>query len=47
MFGAPTAVSTYVYVSELGGDTEFASMNVFVTTLTSLVTLFVLLQVIA
>ncbi|NHN42512.1 AEC family transporter [Halorubellus sp. JP-L1] len=44
MFGAPTAVSTYVYATELGGDTEFASMNVFVTTLASIISLFVVLQ---
>ena len=42
MLGVPTAVSTYVYTSELGGDASFASMNVFVTTLASLGTLSVL-----
>jgi len=39
MLGVPTAVSTYVYTSELGGDEAFASLNVFVTTLASLGTL--------
>ncbi|MDS0282164.1 AEC family transporter [Haloarcula onubensis] len=39
MLGVPTAVSTYVYTSELGGDESFASMNVVVTTVASLVTL--------
>ncbi|WP_277542592.1 AEC family transporter [Haloarcula laminariae] len=39
MFGSPTAVSTYVYTSELGGDAAFASMNVVVTTVASLGTL--------
>jgi len=36
MLGVPTAVSTYVYTSELGGDESFASMNVLVTTVASL-----------
>ncbi|MFC7248568.1 AEC family transporter [Halomicroarcula sp. GCM10025324] len=39
MLGAPTAVSTYVYATELGGDAAFASLNVFATTLVSLGTL--------
>lgn len=39
MLGVPTAVSTYVYTSELGGDESFASLNVFVTTVASLGTL--------
>jgi len=43
MLGVPTAVSTYVYTSELGGDESFASMNVLVTTVASLGTLSVLL----
>jgi predicted permease len=42
MLGVPTAVSTYVYTSELGGDEAFASLNVFVTTVASLGTLSVL-----
>jgi predicted permease len=47
MFGAPTAVSTYVYAAELGGDARFASLNVFATTLAALATLFVFLQFVA
>lgn len=39
MFGAPTAVSTFVYANELGGDAEFASIGVFVTTVVSVLTL--------
>ncbi|ACV46538.1 MULTISPECIES: AEC family transporter [Halomicrobium] len=46
MFGAPTAVSTYVYATELGGDSAFASVNVFATTVASIVSLFFLLLVI-
>ncbi|WP_254279382.1 AEC family transporter [Haloarcula marina] len=42
MLGVPTAVSTYVYTNELGGDAAFASLNVFVTTVASLGTLSVL-----
>jgi len=32
MFAMPTAISTYVYTAELGGDAQFASINVFSTT---------------
>jgi len=39
MFGAPTAVSTYIYASELGGDRRIASLNIFATTVVSIVTL--------
>lgn len=39
MFGAPSAVSTYIYASELGGDSGLASTNVFATTILGLVTL--------
>lgn len=39
MFGAPTAVSTYIYASELGGNRRIASVNIFVTTVVSIVTL--------
>ena len=42
MLGTPSAVSTYVYATELGGDAAFASLNVFSTTVASLVTLSVL-----
>lgn len=47
MFGAPTAVSTSVYATELGGDATFASLNVFATTLAALATLFASLAVLA
>ncbi|EMA28933.1 AEC family transporter [Haloarcula japonica] len=43
MFGAPTAVSTYVYTTELGGDAAFASLNVFTSTVASIGTLSVLI----
>ncbi|WP_336344473.1 AEC family transporter [Halalkalicoccus ordinarius] len=46
MLGTPTAVSTYVFASELGGDREFASLNVFVTTLASIGTLFALVALV-
>ena len=45
MLGTPTAVSTYVFAAELDGDAEFASLNVFATTLVSIATLFVLISV--
>ncbi len=44
MFGTPTAVSTFVYSNELGGDEGFASLNVFVTTVASIGSLFVLIE---
>ena len=44
MFGMPSAVSTYVYASELGGDAQFASVNVFITTVASFATVAVILQ---
>lgn len=44
MLGAPTAVSTFIYATELGGDAEFASIAVFTTTLVSVGTLGVVLQ---
>ncbi|QSW99116.1 AEC family transporter [Haloterrigena alkaliphila] len=46
MFGTPTAVSTFVFAAELGGDAEFASLNVFATTLASIATLFVLITLV-
>lgn len=46
MLGMPTAVSTFVFASELGGDEEFASLNVFVTTLLSVGTLFLLVTLV-
>lgn len=46
MLGTPTAVSTYVFATELGGDAEFASLNVFVTTVASIGTLFLLIELV-
>lgn len=46
MFGTPSAVSTFVYANELGGDEQFASLNVFVTTLISTGTLFLLIRLV-
>ena len=46
MLGTPTAVSTFVYANELGGDERFASLNVFVTTVISIVTLFLIIQLV-
>lgn len=46
MLGTPTAVSTFVFASELGGDRKFASLNVFVTTLASIATMFVLISLV-
>lgn len=46
MLGTPTAVSTYVFSAKLGGDKEFASLNVFATTLVSIATLFVLITLV-
>ncbi|QCS41932.1 AEC family transporter [Natrinema versiforme] len=46
MLGTPTAVSTFVFASELGGDRKFASLNVFVTTLVSIATMFVLISLV-
>ncbi|MCU4754124.1 AEC family transporter [Halobacteria archaeon AArc-curdl1] len=43
MLAMPTAVSTYVFAGELGGDERFASLNVFVTTVASVASLFVLI----
>lgn len=39
MFGAPAAVSTFVYVTEMGGDRRLASITVFLTTVASTLTL--------
>ncbi|GAA0194803.1 AEC family transporter [Halobacterium noricense] len=39
MFAMPTAVSTFVYASALGGDDGLASVNVFATTVASAATL--------
>lgn len=47
MLGTPTAVSTYVFADELGGDSEFASLNVFASTLLSVGSLFVLIRLVS
>lgn len=39
MFGAPAAVSTFVYVTEMGGDRRLASVLVFLSTVASAFTL--------
>lgn len=44
MFAMPTAVSTYVFAAELGGDRELASVNVFATTVGSVATLLVVVR---
>lgn len=46
MVAAPTAVSTYVYVTELGGDPRLASMNVFATTVVSVATLLAIITLV-
>jgi len=46
MLGTPTAVSTYVFATELGGDAGFASLNVFVTTVASVASLTVLIELV-
>lgn len=46
MLGTPTAVSTYVFATELGGDAGFASLNVFVTTVASVASLTLLIELV-
>jgi len=43
MFGTPSAVVTYIYAGELGGDANLASANVLATTIVGVVTLTLLL----
>ncbi|WP_255198543.1 AEC family transporter [Halorarius litoreus] len=45
MLAMPTAVSTYIYASELGGDRELASATVVATTVAAVGTLFGVVQV--
>lgn len=45
MFAMPSAVSTYVFAAELGGDRELASLNVSATTVASVVSLLIVVQV--
>lgn len=44
MLAMPTAISTFIYATQLGGDTRLASANVFVATVTSLAAVFAFLQ---
>ncbi|MFP9190720.1 AEC family transporter [Natrialbaceae archaeon A-CW1-1] len=44
MLAMPTAVSTYVFSSELGGDEQFASLNVFVTTVVGVATVLIVVM---
>ncbi|WP_224450311.1 AEC family transporter [Haloprofundus salilacus] len=44
MLAMPTAVSTFIYATELGGDANLASANVFATTVASVGTILVVLQ---
>lgn len=46
MMAMPSAVSTYVFASELGGDRQLASINVFATTVCSVASLLLVVQVI-
>nr|WP_267902907.1 AEC family transporter [Halomarina oriensis] len=46
MLAMPTAVSTFVYASELGGDADLASANVFLTTVASVGTILLVVQVV-
>lgn len=46
MFGAPTAISTYIYTKELGGDARLASRTIFASTLVWTVTVFGLLELV-
>ncbi|WP_435320645.1 AEC family transporter [Haloarchaeobius sp. TZWSO28] len=45
MLAMPTAVSTYIYSSELGGDGDLASATVLATTVVAVATLFGVVQV--
>ncbi|WP_117595544.1 MULTISPECIES: AEC family transporter [Haloprofundus] len=44
MLAMPTAVSTFIYATELGGDANLASANVFATTVASVGTILAVLQ---
>jgi predicted permease len=45
MFAAPTALSTFIYAGELGGDERFASFVIFASTVASIASIFAVLQV--
>lgn len=47
MLGMPTAVSTFIYATEHGGDGAVASRNVLATTVLSIGSLFVLVRLLA
>ncbi|WP_224270899.1 AEC family transporter [Haloprofundus salinisoli] len=47
MLAMPTAVSTFIYATELGGDANLASANVFATTVASVGTILAVLQFVA
>ena len=47
MLAMPTAVSTYIYASELGGDRDLASATVVATTVAAVATLFGVVQLLA
>lgn len=44
MLAMPTAVSTYIYAGEFGCDDQLASLNVFATTVASLVTVLLVVR---
>ena len=46
MMAMPSAVSTYVFASELGGDRKLASLNVFATTVFSVGSLLLVVQIV-
>lgn len=43
MLGMPIAISTFIYAKELGGDENFASLNISLTTLISIISISILL----
>ncbi|KXB05853.1 hypothetical protein AKJ53_01880 [candidate division MSBL1 archaeon SCGC-AAA382F02] len=45
MLGMPTAVSTFIYAKELGGDARLASLNISLTTILSILTISVMLLI--
>lgn len=47
MLAMPTAVSTYIYASELGGDRQLASATVVATTVAAVATLLVVVRLLA
>jgi predicted permease len=47
MLAMPTAVSTYIYTSELGGDRDLASATILATTVGAVVTLYAVVQLLA